>query len=66
MLKLICRLFHRKAAMIFYGQCGKPYKICLDCGRAFCYDTDTMKLGAALPPQKYVPFDGTKYGWVRI
>lgn len=58
---VICRLFHDNLSIVFYrpagwiGALGGPeraaYRVCLDCGTEFAYDTKKMKLGRLLTNQ---------------
>lgn len=51
MKSILCRLLHDNLSMVFYrARAGRkdPYRVCLDCGQAFTYDTDRMRLGRAI------------------
>jgi hypothetical protein len=37
---------------------GRPYVCCLDCGRRFDYDWESMRVGAEIPPRPTRPADG--------
>lgn len=46
----ICLLMHDSMSMIMYRVVGagrnvrEPYRVCMDCGTAWAYDTDKMRV----------------------
>lgn len=51
MKSILCRLLHDNLSMVFYrARVGRkePYRVCLECGQEFAYDTDRMRVGRAI------------------